>query len=275
MGAQGTEFDFWAAAYPWIQGLVFFALGIVATIMVERRRAARGDFELWVWETSESLTKPEIGRGGDHLQYVINGTVVKEPYEVTVDVWANGRRDIPTNVFNGRDARVELNVPIVSQLEHQVASADETLLEVSDTNGTVLIHPSVVRRGMAARWTFLTDGKPSLRLKDAPMDTDFVSWRDTYVGPRRSKTAAKIIGFSMVGLGILSFVLSLVLRDSFAELSTAELESAAMLVGVSTSFLIVGGGATVMFGTSALGSRLRAARKSLSSRTLHPMPDSE
>lgn len=263
MAADNTSFDFWAFALPWIQNLVFFAAGIIVTVIVEKRRALRGDYELWVWENNNSLRKEAIGESSNHLQYVVNGVTVEDPYEVSITLWANGKKDMPASVFNGRDAYVDLGVPIVSVLKQSTSAADETSLEVIEEDGKLVMHPSVVRRGMAAEWKFLTDGKPIIRMMNAPMDTDFVSWRDTYRGPRRSKTVAKIIGFSMIALAVTGFASSLIFRASIPWDSG----TTAMITGLTTSFLLCGGAAVVMFGTTALGVRLRTAKRAVQSRS--------
>lgn len=264
MTDPATGPDFWGIALPWVQGVIFFILGVVGTVLVENRRSVRADYELWVWKTTTSLSKPEIGASRDHLQYVVNGTTVKEPYEVDIDLWSNGKRDIHADLFNGRATYIDLGVPIVGQLKHQSTAADETSLEVVELEGKILIHPSVVRRGMAARWVFMTDGEPKMKLMNAPLDTDFTSWADTYRGPRPTKTAAKIVGWSLIALAIATFVISIV----FTRNGVWSMETGLVFSSLVAVALLMGGFMTLLFGTNAYGSRLRLARKALFSRKL-------
>lgn len=266
MADGSTDFDYWGAALPWIQNLVFFIAGVVVTALVERRRTLRDDYEVWAWESSRSLLKSGLGASGDAIQYVVNDTAVVHPYEVDVDLWANGKRDIPEQAFNGRDAHIDLGVPIVTVLERRSVAAEETRLEIDSAEGRIVLRPSPVRKGMAARWVLLTDGKPTMRLVNPPMDTEFFSWRDMYQGPRASKTAAKIIGISLIGVAILGFVSFVILARALS----LDAASLAGVVGFGVSILLTGGLATLVFGTTAYGSRLRTARRALRGR--YPSP---
>ena len=264
MSDQGTTIDFWGIAAPWIQGAIFFILGVVATFVVERQGKLRRDYELWAWESNDSLSKSDIGASRDHLQYVVNGRTVADPYEVSVDVWANGKKDLPAAVFNSRDARIELGVPIVGVLAHSEASTEETSISLAEEEGVIRIHPSVVRRGMAAHWRFLTDGKPDMKLLSAPLDTDFTSWRETYTGPRRGKTAARLVGILCIVAGLAFFVLGIILARN----DVWDVESSLIFVAPLTSLGVVGGGALIMMAGVAEGRTLKSARKALESRRM-------
>jgi hypothetical protein len=262
---QGVEqFGFWTTFGPWIQNLIFFVLGIVATAVFEKRRTLRGDYELWVWIHRETLRKPNIGASQNALQYTVNGRTVEDPWEVQVAVWANGKKDIPATQFNERDILIALGVPICGHLEYRSAEAEETHFRLFDDVGTITIKPSVIRNEMLAEWVFLTEGKPLLDLSQAPLDTKLFSWQEEYKKPRQSKTAAKIGGWTLVGLGVVLFVGSLFVGPLWG-ISTQTLVT---IVPFASTGMLMSGVLLLTFGTIGLGPRLAAAKKALERRAV-------
>lgn len=254
-----SDFDFLRDVMPWIQNAAFFVLGIVVTAIIDRRKNLRQDHELWVWMTSTSLSKPGLGASGDVLEYSVKDTKVADPHEVELSVWANGKRDIPAEAFAGQAARIGLGVPIVYKRQHRTAEANEARTRESFDKGQIEIEPSVIRRGMAVDWVFLTEGKPTVTLEQAPLNTEFVWWQDEYRRPRPGKTWTKVVGWLLVALAIVTFVLAISIRPVL----NLRPEDTAALAGFATSFLLMGGISTLTLGASALGRRLSTAKKTL------------
>lgn len=266
METGASQFDFWAVAGPWIQNAVFFVLGVVVTVAIDRRRTERGERELWVWGETESLAKGDIGASKGALEYSVNGVQIEDPYELRISLWSHGKNDVPSEAFNGRPARIDFGVPIKSTVGFDWTSADETKVSVDEAAGVIEIHPSVVRKSMGAEWIFVTDGKPSIILSQEPLDTSFFDWHREYSSPRASKTAAKISGWLCVAAGIIIFIGALVFGPS---LGPAFLDTWLYVASTATSALLVGGFTVLTFAVSRMGRRLRNAKRTLERRPMN------
>jgi hypothetical protein len=271
-------------------------LAIVVDRLYRRWRADAADYELWIDVEHVSLTSEDVPRLETGMQYVVDGQVVNQPHVVELDIWSAGTKDVRADMFHrGLPIEVNLNVPVIKQLQGARAHAAESTEMTVTPAGPVQIAPSLIKHNMIKRYRFLTDGKPRLTWDSQVADLHVYDLDQEWNTPTLDRRIARVIGRVIVTALIVGFLALIiwsslvpveVRREWFAGLLAEEMPPGAMddlsyippfhlwllLIPMGVPALLVG-----LFSYAANASRMprRAANARKSGISLAPKTSSE
>jgi hypothetical protein len=176
-----TSGTFWAGA-----GVVAAVLVGVATVAVTymaafpRRRLLYG-----IATVAPLLSAPDGVRGDLELRH--RGRPLTDPHVLEVVLAGQGRRDIPSDAFDGgTPIRLDAGAPIV-ELLRVVSESSSNPAPATRVDGTALeIGPGLIGRRQKLTFTFLVEGEPGLDCQAPLIDVDSRRYNPGDLpGPRR------------------------------------------------------------------------------------------
>jgi len=178
------------------------------------------------------------------LTVAYNGATVSAPHIVTLATKSIGRGDITTAMFDaGRSITFRSSAAIVAVLEpHESGSASRLHLTRDGDTDTMLVRPTLVRKGDTAMCRLLVDGRPDVVVDSPLIDTALVSREE------RAQRSARTRRFSSFGVFVVVVGVSVLVWQTVP----AETAFGQLALGMTT-------GAVLMTLWTAVSSVLRAS----------------
>lgn len=178
---------FWAIAAVAVALLV----GIVGSWVVWRAANPRRRLVYAMPSVSRLVNKSRIVGS---LEVRRNGTVLSDPYLVTVTLANHGRFDISKGAFENTPLRFDLDTTILEVLDVSTEPPGLKAPDTAWTGATLLVGPDKIGKGQRVTFALLVDGdKPKLSRLDNPLiDVELRQDREGDVARARQWRAATL-----------------------------------------------------------------------------------